>query len=1129
MTTFATHSHNPRRQQQMSRFNKNQKQKAPNDDSDDDKDNEIFVLYGTEFPEPVKGKVDEGQFQPVWKQEVGPTSRVTCEASLTSRVGADSMAHSQADTRPATSTQWDRRKASDACWAPSTFVSSRGNRTDRKQFKPEDFMDDEDLAELAGEKKLVATEEFDILGGTERELARKRQMAEAANKDGEGYLSTYIPQLSRTKHVPHSPNHVTRRSSLNLFSSSLLSALVTPSKDPIGVRLLRAMGWRTGQGIGARVPRHKRKFDDVDDEEELDDEHAADVTFAPKDSAVVNFVQKTDVFGIGYDPARDRPEIAEMRKLRGRRMAEDDYDEEGGAVDGKAKGKKGGGGFGVGVLEDDLDDLQDDEDAYDGGGGSKRGYHTTLFDEEEEETIILGGRLGRREKELKKRKVGSERDRDRDRDRDLDRDRDRDRGKHGRSGSGQICNDGMPPLKGFVLVKKAMAVEKWYAPPVIPPSFIPVHHFPHPAHQQDPAFAAPKEAFGSAADHRGHLLGETPLPAPTRSVFDYIPTKQKDKLDEFIGGFKGDRRGPLHTPQRQDISVHDVPKIDKPVALAALRGFIPFGDNLKKQTRYKTYLEGQAGLDASEKADAPYAVPKGMTVQDVRKELEEFARAAQIFRPLSTMMASRFTSASVDVIEGGVEGLKPESGLRAGVVPGETKEASEPAKVEEKKSPAAQAAAMNMFGPLTRTTSDFYPNRQLCKHFNVANPHPDHKPSAEDRAGQKAGRTAAGSRDALSKDTVERMFREKDDGFVNAVSQTEVLPGVVPPPSMRGVGASVSEGMVKDPEEVNEVEEEGKEVEFERPSMDIFKAIFAESEDEDEDEGEERESQKEKVENEIATFVKVRRNSLKSIHSDDAELVVGPPPPLPPLSPTSSVAPFKPVFRKRQDREKDDEDEGENEAKSKIDFRIRGKSSPVPIYLGETRAPAFGPVSFSNPFKAEDDEGGKAVRGGGSGLEENSAEGRRKHLKKKEREKDKDKEKKEKDREKKEKRHKDERDHDRDRHKRHSGGRRDGMDDSEDEDKKRNRRKRKENESGSEDGYGKGRHSEKDRDKDGARRKRRENESGSEDEHGKGKHSEKDRDKDGARRKRKEEGNSTAVIEPVWVEKKPAAEDKSTV
>lgn len=33
-----------------------------------------------------------------------------------------------------------------AGWAPSSFVSTRGNRSDRQQFKPEDFMDEEDMA-----------------------------------------------------------------------------------------------------------------------------------------------------------------------------------------------------------------------------------------------------------------------------------------------------------------------------------------------------------------------------------------------------------------------------------------------------------------------------------------------------------------------------------------------------------------------------------------------------------------------------------------------------------------------------------------------------------------------------------------------------------------------------------------------------------------------------------------------------------------------------------------------------------------------------------------------------------------------------------------------------------------------
>lgn len=71
----------------MSRFNPKHKTKVSNDSSDDDKDNETFVVYGTDFPEPVKGKLDEGQFQPVWKQEV--SIHVFCRKAMQSFTPSD--------------------------------------------------------------------------------------------------------------------------------------------------------------------------------------------------------------------------------------------------------------------------------------------------------------------------------------------------------------------------------------------------------------------------------------------------------------------------------------------------------------------------------------------------------------------------------------------------------------------------------------------------------------------------------------------------------------------------------------------------------------------------------------------------------------------------------------------------------------------------------------------------------------------------------------------------------------------------------------------------------------------------------------------------------------------------------
>ena len=43
-------------------------------------------------------------------------------------------------------------------WAPSTFKSSRNDRGSKKVMRPEDFMDDEDMAELQESRKLVDEE-----------------------------------------------------------------------------------------------------------------------------------------------------------------------------------------------------------------------------------------------------------------------------------------------------------------------------------------------------------------------------------------------------------------------------------------------------------------------------------------------------------------------------------------------------------------------------------------------------------------------------------------------------------------------------------------------------------------------------------------------------------------------------------------------------------------------------------------------------------------------------------------------------------------------------------------------------------------------------------------------------------
>lgn len=78
------------------------------------------------------------------------------------------------------------------------------------------------------------------------------------------------------------------------------------------------------------------------------------------------------------------------------------------------------------------------------------------------------------------------------------------------------------------------------------------------------------------------------------------------------------------------------------VAIAALKGFMPFGGDLEKQQRYKTFLE--AIVEASRVAEqGGQEIEKNLLERD-KVESREFSKAAMIYRPLSQMIASRFTN-----------------------------------------------------------------------------------------------------------------------------------------------------------------------------------------------------------------------------------------------------------------------------------------------------------------------------------------------------------------------------------------------------------------------------------------------------------------------------------------------------
>jgi len=87
-----------------------------------------------------------------------------------------------------------------------------------------------------------------------------------------------------------------------------------------------------------------------------------------------------------------------------------------------------------------------------------------------------------------------------------------------------------------------------------------------------------------------------------------------------------------------------IPHTEPYVAQAALRGFQPFATDPAKQSRYNAYLQSQANQDSSVPSLKP---TPGQRVDEFNKELEDYAKAALLFKPISGAMAGRFTSAVV--------------------------------------------------------------------------------------------------------------------------------------------------------------------------------------------------------------------------------------------------------------------------------------------------------------------------------------------------------------------------------------------------------------------------------------------------------------------------------------------------
>ncbi|KAJ3220643.1 hypothetical protein HK099_004123 [Clydaea vesicula] len=217
-----------------------------------------------------------------------------------------------------------------------------------------------------------------------------------------------------------------------------------------------------------------------------------------------------------------------------------------------------------------------------------------------------------------------------------------------------------------------------------------------------------------------------------------------------------------------DSQAETTQKLDKKTALEALKGYIPFENDPAKQLRYKNFLNFSAGLLKTEVVD----IPESFTLANIEHEKLEFIKAGKMFKPLSNFMASKFTSQ-------GTEELPTKS----------------------------------KFVP-KRTTKEWVPSRLLLKRFNVKNPFPNKPDSGLQPVDKVDPRDKLDKIDVLNKEAMLEIINERDRIYYEGKSKKEIK--------------ELEDDASKE-EEANMQMLAENEIVKGRPSMDIFKAIFANS------------------------------------------------------------------------------------------------------------------------------------------------------------------------------------------------------------------------------------------------------------------------------------------------------------
>lgn len=339
---------------------------------------------------------------------------------------------------------------------------------------------------------------------------------------------------------------------------------------------------------------------------------------------------------------------------------------------------------------------------------------------------------------------------------------------------------------------------------------------------------------------------------------NYLSAKDRERLQRIKAEATAGPAAPhtVQPPSPEPAAALEVPFLDRVTANAALRGYMPFADDPAKQARYRQYLSAQANPAEAQ----PPTMPAGQSVEACNAELREFHKSAGIFRPMSVAMSSRFTTSSsapsgvpatdAPIVAGGLYQPTPKPAAERSDL---RKPAPEPEDTEIL-TDAQQAARSGMFGPLTRSTASWAPEKLLCKRFGVPPPNS----TLLDASASTGGSGGVNAHWEANRHELEQMAKTRawSSGAPESVTPRDTDPvatalpaafGAAPASARPTANASSSSRQPDMPGKpaarsletigLGEDEDQGREtLTYVRPPIDIFKAVFASDDEEEDDE-----------------------------------------------------------------------------------------------------------------------------------------------------------------------------------------------------------------------------------------------------------------------------------------------------